>query len=91
MEIMKAWAIIVQAQARPNCSTEREGKYDFPPLAEAVLTIHGYWKRENQFSLRVLALASRSCSTGRPQIQEYMGSETELEKWEKKKWGHGIV
>lgn len=67
-----------------------EGKYEFSPLAEALLIIDSYWEKENLPSLRGLDLASLPCSNGSPHIQEYKSNETELDEWVKKR-GHGIV
>jgi hypothetical protein len=48
----------MQAQTRPITSIERAYENKFPPLAKELLATDGFWKKENQFSLKVYPLRS---------------------------------
>lgn len=45
---------VKQAQARENCSMEREGGHETPLIDEELLSIESYLETKNQFSLRML-------------------------------------
>jgi hypothetical protein len=61
----------VQAQAGSNPIV-----HTTPPLAVELLEIVSCWKKGSEFSLRVYLLGSGPHFTGRPHIQEYLGSRS---------------
>lgn len=73
-----------QHQDRENPSVKRAGRPEVSLLTEELRATDSCWERKNQCSLRMQPLVGWACSSGRPHIQEYMGS-TNWTSWILKK------